>query len=91
MANEQKFEFDSLQDATSIKAFLESLVEGFGNGKIVLSSETEEITLHPNALLRFHVKAKRKDNTKNQLDIKISWKEPKVAVKSTQKKIRISS
>lgn len=91
MANDQKFEFDSLQDSESIKSFLQSLVDGFENGKIVLSSETEEITLHPNALLRFNVKAKRKDNSKNQLSIKISWKEPKIEARGANKEIRISS
>jgi amphi-Trp domain-containing protein len=60
MSIDQKFEFDSFQDSCSIKTFLESLVDGFENGKIVLSSETEEITLHPSALLRFNVKAKKK-------------------------------
>jgi amphi-Trp domain-containing protein len=91
MANDQEFEFESLQDPGSIKAFLDSLTEGFGNGKIVLSSETEEIALFPNALLRFTIKAKRKINEKSQLSIKISWKEPKIEMRGADKKIRVSS
>jgi len=91
MANDQKFEFDSLQDPDSIKTFLQSLVDGFENGRIVLSSESDEIILHPAAMLRFSVKAKRKDNTKNQLSIKISWKEPKVEKRGENKEIKISS
>lgn len=91
MANDQKFEFDSLQDPDSIKTFLQSLVDGFENGRIVLSSESDEIILHPAAMLRFSVKAKRKDNTKNQLSIKISWKEPKIEKQSENKEIKISS
>jgi len=91
MAGDQKFEFDSLQDPESIKTFLQSLMDGFDNGRIVLSSGADEIVLHPNRLLRFSVKAKRKDDSKNQLSIKISWKEPKLEVRGENKEIKISS
>lgn len=91
MANDQVFEFDSLQDPSTIKGFLESLTEGFAGGKIVLSSENEEIVLYPNALLRFTIKAKRRINEKSQLTIKFSWKEPKMEMRGADKQIRISS
>jgi len=91
MASDQKFEFNSLQDKSSIKAFLESLLDGFENGKIVLSSNAEEIVLHPATLLRFDVKAKKKEHRKSQISIKISWTEPKIEIQGANKQIRISS
>ncbi|MCU0599767.1 MAG: amphi-Trp domain-containing protein [Desulfobacterales bacterium] len=91
MSGDRKFEFDSFQDTTSIQSFLQSLLDGFSKGKIVLSSDNDEIILHPDSLVRFCVKAKKKDGVKNQLGIKISWKEPKIEFKRPDKTIRITS
>ena len=91
MSNDQKFEFDSFQDNTSIQSFLQSLLDGFSKKKIVLSSDTDEIILHPDTLVRFSVKAKKKDGVKNELGIKISWKDPKIELKAPDKTIKISS
>jgi amphi-Trp domain-containing protein len=91
MSGDRKFEFDSFQDTTSIQAFLQSLLDGFSKGKIVLSSDNDEIILHPDSLVRFCVKAKKKDGVKNELGIKISWKEPKIELKRTDKTIRITT
>lgn len=73
MSNEEKFEFESLQDSKSIKSFLESLTEGLERGRIELSTNGEEILLTPQSLLRFKVKAKRKKG-ESQIALKISWK-----------------
>jgi len=91
MSGDQKFEFDSFQDNTSIQFFLQSLLDGFAKKKIVLSSENDEIILHPDTLVRFSVKAKKKDGVKNELGIKISWKDPKIELKTPDKTIKISS
>jgi amphi-Trp domain-containing protein len=91
MADEQRFEFESLQDVETIRAFLESLIEGFEKGRITLSSEDKEIELNPNTLLKFNVKARKKPNARNQLNIKISWKEPKDDQTGSQKTIRINT
>lgn len=90
MNDDQKFEFDSLQDTNSIATFLQSLIEGFSKRKIVLSTENEEIVLHPSSLVRFSVKARRKDGLKNQLGIKISWKEPAIELKQSEKTLKIN-
>jgi amphi-Trp domain-containing protein len=91
MSGDRKFEFDSFQDTTSIQTFLQSLLDGFAKGNIVLSSDNDEIILHPDSLVRFCVKAKKKDGVKNQLSIKISWKEPKIELKRADKNIKIST
>lgn len=71
---EEKFVFDSLQDCETIKEFLTSLVEGFENNSITLSTNGDEIKLTPKGLLQFMVKAKKK-GPENKLSIKIAWKE----------------
>lgn len=91
MADEQRFEFESLQDVKTIRSFLESLIDGFEKGRITLSSEEKKIELNPNTLLKFNVKARKKPNASNQLNIKISWKEPKDDQTVSHKTIRISS
>ncbi|AMK12732.1 MAG: amphi-Trp domain-containing protein [Pseudodesulfovibrio sp.] len=71
---EEKFVFDSLQDCETIKEFLTSLVEGFENKSITLTTNGDEIHLAPNGLLQFMVKAKKK-GPENKLSIKVAWKE----------------
>lgn len=73
MAKEE-FSFDSLQDCETIKSFLESLVDGFEKGRIILSTNGDEIMLMPKGLLNFSVKAKRKSDG-SKMSIKIAWKE----------------
>lgn len=71
-----QFEHESLQDNASISAYLQALMQGFENGKIMFSSGNDEIELHPNNLLQFSVKA-RKKGEKNKISIKVSWKDSK--------------
>lgn len=72
--SEEKFLFDSLQDCESICSFLESLTEGFRKGSITLSTNGDEIVMHPEGLLNFTVKAKRKGG-ENKLALKVNWKQ----------------
>jgi len=90
MTHDGKFEFDSVQDEKSIQAFLAALTEGFGKGRVVLRSDTEEITLTPGAMVNFGVKAKRKDG-ESKMTIKISWKDAKTAIATGDRAIRVES
>ena len=73
MSDDGSFEYESVQDVESIRAFLESLNKGFESGRIALSSDNDELTLLPQRLLKFKISArKKKDKTK--MEIKISWK-----------------
>lgn len=72
--SDQKFYFDSVQDAESIAAFLQALVEGFSKGEISLSANGERIMLCPHGLLNFTVKAKYKRG-ESKVSLRISWKE----------------
>ena len=90
MAEDGKFVFESLQDRDSIKAYFRALIDGIDKGKIVLSTNGEEIDLYPNELLRFGVKVKKKGG-ESSLIVKISWKEKRKDAAPQNDSIRISS
>jgi len=71
---EEKFVFDSLQDARTIGDFIETLRLGFEKGQLTLSSGEEQIQLAPRGLLSFSVKAKKK-NDESKITIRIAWKD----------------
>ncbi|MCG8333167.1 MAG: amphi-Trp domain-containing protein [Proteobacteria bacterium] len=73
MAKNEEFEHESIQDNQTIGTYLESLVEGFKKGKIVLTAEKQEIELHPNNILHFDLSAKKKGN-KSKMTIRLSWR-----------------
>ncbi len=91
MANEEKFNFESLQDSESIKSFLQSLVDGFEKGSISLSTTDDEIVLSPKGLLNFSVKAKKKPGGSSKMSIKISWKETSKDTLLLEKTINIGT
>jgi len=90
MSSDGKFEFDSVQDEKSIQAFLAALTDGFGKGRVVLRSDTEEITLTPSALVNFSVKAKRKDG-ESKMTIKISWKDARSAIAAGERTLQVEA
>jgi len=74
MKDEGRFSYESLQDAGTIAKYLQTLIEGFEKGNIVLKSNEEELMLHPKDMIMFTVHAKKK-NEKTKLTLKMSWKE----------------
>ena len=74
MANTQEFEHESIQDNETVGAYLESLIEGFRKGEIVLTSDDKQIELHPNNVLHFDLEAKKKGQ-KSKLTIKLTWRQ----------------
>jgi len=73
MADIEEFEHESIQDNETVGAYLESLIEGFRKGEIVLTSDSRRIELHPNNVLHFDLEAKKK-GSKSKLTIKLSWR-----------------
>ena len=88
MADYGSFEYASYQDLDTIQKFLESLNQGFAKERIVLNSGDDTIELEPKNLLKFSVRAKKKED-KTKLSIKISWKEGKI--KATKTNLEIGS
>jgi amphi-Trp domain-containing protein len=74
MSQDDKFEFESLQDRQTIQKYLQALQEGFDQGRIVVNSDGAEIALHPAGFMKFEVSVKKK-GAENKLGIKISWKD----------------
>lgn len=73
MAEDGSFDYESIQDVSTICRFLESLNQGFESGQIILSSDNETLELSPEMLLKFKISAKKKKD-KSRLEMKISWK-----------------
>jgi amphi-Trp domain-containing protein len=90
MADEDKFAFESFQDKETIKDYLGALVEGIEKGRIILTTNGEEMVLHPDKLLRFSVKVKKKGGSCT-LGLKISWKDMKKSHREQSETMSISS
>ncbi len=88
MAEYGNFQYESYQDLQTIQKFLESLKDGFERGKIAFRSGDDEIFLEPMDLLKFSVRAQKKDD-KCKLQIKISWKEG--TIKSERPTLKVTT
>lgn len=77
MAQEDdEFRFESMQDRRSIEKYLNALMAGFLNGKIILGNQDQRMVLHPDGLIKLEVKAKKKGD-RVKLTLISSWKESK--------------
>jgi amphi-Trp domain-containing protein len=74
MSQDEKFEFESVQDCRTIQKYLQALQEGFEQGRIVLNAEGSEIVLNPGGYMKFEVAVKRK-GVENKLSLKVAWKD----------------
>lgn len=87
---DEKFSFESLQDPKTIRDYLQSVIDGIDKGRVILSTEGQEIVLHPASLLKFSVKAKKKSDG-GKLNLSITWKESKREALKVGEIISISS
>lgn len=69
-----EFTFESLQDSESIVTYLEAVAKGFKNSHLLFCSGKQELLLYPQGLLRFAVRAKRKDG-QVKVGLEVSWRE----------------
>lgn len=74
MSQDEKFEFESVQDCRTIQKYLQALQEGFEQGRIVLSADGSEICLNPAGYMKFQVAVKKK-GAENKLSLKVVWKD----------------
>jgi amphi-Trp domain-containing protein len=72
MTDNEKFDHESIQDRQTIRKYFNSLIEGLENGRIVFSSEKDNVLLTPSELIRFSIKTKKKPG-KSKLTIKLAW------------------
>ncbi len=74
LSNPQEFEHESIQDTRSIVEYLEALVEGFRQGRLLLRTDERALSFSPQGLLHLEIKAKR-GGSRNKIAFKISWKD----------------
>ncbi len=72
--SKEKFNFESLQDAESVKRYLKALIKAIENRKIILASESQELELNVPELFRIAIRGKKKD-MENKVTIKMAWNE----------------
>jgi amphi-Trp domain-containing protein len=75
MGDDQKFVFESMQDAESIRAYLEAVMEGLSKGRLTVAVGEQQFTLQPAELLTFTVKARKRGGS-GRLSLAISWRCP---------------
>lgn len=90
MATDKDFSYESIQDAESIKEYIEAVLQGIETGRISLSSNGDEMVLTPGSLLKFSIKARQKGEV-SKLSLKISWKDDRKVSIDPKTQIEISS
>ena len=71
---DQTFVHRSLQDCDSIGEYLEALAQGFKARRLLFCAGKREMMLKPTGLLKFNVKAKRREE-EVKVTLRVSWKE----------------
>lgn len=68
-----EFSHESFQDRESIVRYLNSLSECFQKGKLVLSSDEDEMAIDIPGLIRLDIRAKNRSE-RAQVVLKMAWK-----------------
>lgn len=74
MEKETRFKYESVQDADTLKRYLEAVTAGFAAGELRFSSREGEVVLHPGGMIGFLVEAKSMSG-RMKLHLKLSWRE----------------
>ena len=74
MEKESRFKYESVQDAETLRRYLEALTAGFGAGEIRFTSRDGEVAMHPRGMIGFLVEAKSTGG-RMKLHLKFSWRE----------------
>jgi amphi-Trp domain-containing protein len=71
---EREFQHRSVQDASTLAAYLNALIEGFEKGNLRFSDRDGQIALVPRGLIDFGIEATRKRD-RAHLRLEFSWKD----------------
>jgi amphi-Trp domain-containing protein len=74
MGGIEEFRHESLEDSESIAKYLEALRDALRAGKLELSDQGGELTLRPQGLLGFEIRARKKGD-RVKIRIKMGWRE----------------
>ena len=72
LPRKNRFRHESLEDSKTIQAYLKAVTKGLQQGTLSFENDQGEIVLTPEGLLKLKVVASKED-TKNRLEIRISW------------------
>ena len=72
-----KFDHESIQDRQSIRQYFNTFIEGLEKGRIIFSSEKDNVMLSPAEMMRFSIKT-NKQSGKSKLTIKLVWNDSTV-------------
>lgn len=81
MSDMDIFDHESIQDRQSIRQYFHALIEGLEKGRIIFTSEKDNVILTPAELIRLLIKTKKKAG-KSKLTVKLEWDD------STTQKLR---
>ncbi len=73
----KRFRSESIQDTTSISAYLEALKNGFEQGNLVLKQGGKSISFAPSGLVTFNVEAKTR-GSERKIKISLKWHEGEI-------------
>ncbi len=76
MGKSREFKHETRQDVQEIAQYLRDLASGFENGSITLNSDTEQITMNPEGIVKMEVKSKV-DDEKGKMELELKWSENK--------------
>lgn len=74
MESHKDFHHESMEDRESIIKYLQTLSDGFRQGRIEFRSGQDNIVLEPAGLIQVEIKVKNQ-NRKSKLSAKFVWKE----------------
>ena len=90
MGYDQKFVFESMQDAESIRQYLSAVMDGLSKGRLVVAAGDEQFVLQPSELLTFTVKARKRGGS-GRLSLTISWRCPEEDAQATSAALKIEA
>jgi len=76
MAKKKEFEHESLQDRDSLAQYLQTVTQGFQDGRLSVSSRGEDIALEPRGLIQFELRASQRSD-RGRLTLRFTWKPSK--------------
>lgn len=87
MRHKSEFCHESLQDGKSIQKLLQSIAKGLGKGTLEFTDEEGQLTLNPSGLLDLKVTV-NEDETRHQLELRVSWNKKNKALSDTIVKVK---
>ena len=90
MGQTDDFEYESIQDSGMVRSYMMALIDGIEKGRIKLHSNGQDMVMEPGDLLKFEIKARKKDGT-CKMAVKLSWKENRRDSEESRHDMEISS